>query len=121
MAVNVDLAAAIALLAQTINMPRAAPPPPRVFDPLASADAFDLSAHSGFLAYANISAMLDNIFDGDTSTFPSFVVSLRIRAKEGKWDASGTTNDTTGVITPHPTNILDVSDKNILYRIPFHY
>ena len=99
MAANVDLATAIALLVQAINgMPRAAPPPPWGFNPFASTDVVDLSSRSGALAYTIISALLDNIWDGDTSTFPSFVVSLRIRAKEGKWDASSTMNTTTGVI-----------------------
>ena len=74
-----NLTAAIALLVNAINaMPRAAPPPPRVFDPFASSDAFDLSSRSGAAAYATVSAPLDDIWDGDTSTFPSFVLSLRI-------------------------------------------
>ena len=115
MAAQVDLAAAIALIVVAINgMPRAAPPPPRVFDPFASTDPFDLSSRSGSMAYATISAPLDNIWNGDTSTFPSFVVSLRIRAKEGKWDAPGTTNVTTEVVTPDPTSIHNVAIKNIL-------
>lgn len=115
MAGNVDLAAAIALLVQAINgMPRAAAPPPQVFDPFASNAAFDLSSRSGSSAYATISAPLDDIWNGDTSTFPSFVVSLRIRAKEGKWDAAGTTDAATGITTPNPTNILDVAGRNIL-------
>jgi len=115
MANNVDLTAAIALLVQAINgMPRAAAPPPQVFDPFASDAAFDLSTRSGSTAYATISAPLDEIWNGDTSTFPSFVVSLRIRAKEGKWDAAGTTDAVTGITTPNPTNILDVGGRNIL-------
>ena len=74
MAGNVDLAAAIALLVQAINdMPRAAAPSPKVFDPFASNAAFDLSSRSGSSAYATISAPLDDIWNGDTSTFPSFV------------------------------------------------
>ena len=113
MANNVDLTAAIALLVQAINgMPRAAAPPPQVFDPFASDAAFDLSTRSGSTAYATISAPLDEIWNGDTSTFPSFVVSLRIRAKEGKWDAAGTTDAVTGITTPNPTNILDVGGRN---------
>ena len=30
----------------------------------------------------------NNIWDGDVSTFPSLVVSLRLRSKETKWDAN---------------------------------
>lgn len=115
MADNGNLAAAIALLVQAINgMPRAPAPPPQVFDPFASSDAFDLSSRSGAAAYATASAPLDDIWDGDTSTFPSFVISLRIRAREGGWDAVGTTDAVTGVFTPNPTNIIDINDKNIL-------
>ena len=118
MTANTDLATFIALLVYVINgMPRAAPPPPpQVFDPFASADALYLSSHSDSTAYATVSSPLDDIWDDDTSKFRSLVVSSRIRAKEGKWDAAGTTDPTTGVVTPNPTNILYVSDKNILTK-----
>jgi len=115
MATNVDLAPAIELLFAAINgMPKAAPTSAQVFDPFVSSNTFDLSSRSSAAAYASVSAPLDDIWDGDTSTFPSFVVSLRIRAREGGWDAPGTKDATTGVVAPNPTNITDVTDKNIL-------
>lgn len=115
MAGNVDLAAAIGLLVTAIQgMPRAAPPPRQVFDPFASDDAFDLSSRSGSSAYATVSSPLDTVWNGDTATFPSFVVALRIRAKEGKWDAAGTVDPVTNITTPNPTNILQIGGKNIL-------
>jgi len=115
MAANVDLDATIALLVPAINgMPRADPPSAQVFDPFVSANDFDWSSWSGVSAYATVSSALDDIRDGDTSTFHSFFVSLRIRAREGDWDAAGTIDATTGVVTPNPTKIIDVADKNIL-------
>ena len=112
MAAHVDLTAVIFLLVITMNdMPRSDPPPPRVFDPFASNDQFDLLSR-----YATISVPLDNFWNGDTSTFPSYGVSLRIRTKEEKWDAPDTTNATTVVLTPDPTNILNVANKNILTK-----
>jgi len=115
MATNVDLTAAIGLLVTTIKgMPRAAPPPPQVFDPFSSNDTFDLSSRSGSLAFATVSAPLNTIWNGDTSTFLSFVVALYIRAKEGKWDAAGTLDAVTRITTPNSTNILDVASENIL-------
>ena len=78
-----------------------------VYDPLASNDPFDLSTRSGSSAYGKISSTLDTKLNGDVSTFPSFVVSLRIRAREGKWDAPGN------------EGILTIVGKNILMN--YHY
>lgn len=115
MAANTDIVAAVVVLVLDINgMPIAAPSPPQVFNPFASVNAFDLYSRSSSSAYVTVPTPLDDIWDGYTSTFPSFVTSLHLHAREGDWHAAGTTNATTGVITPNPTNIVDVADKNIL-------
>ena len=38
--------------------------------------------------YTTISALLDEIWDGHVATFPSFIVALRLRSQEGKWNAA---------------------------------
>ena len=114
MTYNATLANAIALLVTVVNsIPRAKSPPHRVFDPFSSTDPFNLSSCSGLSAYVTVFASIGHIWDRDTSTFPFFVVSLRIRAKEGNWDLADTT-DANGNIIPNPTNIIDVAGKNIL-------
>ena len=67
-----------------------APPP----TPAAVSDTFDLNKHfdlstrAGSSAYTTISASLDNLKDGNVSTFPSFIVELCLRAEEGKWNTA---------------------------------
>lgn len=104
MADNAALTNTIALLVTAIiGMPIATPLTPRVFGPFALSDPFDLSFCSGSSAYATISAPLDDIWGGDVSTFPSFIiVDLCICAIEGKWDVEGTTDAATGAIIPNP-------------------
>ena len=90
MADNDALAAAIIALTnvlQTIRAPPAPIAPKPVFDPFDSNDPFDLSTRAGSTAYTTISAPLDEIWDGHVSTFPSFIVALRLRGEEGKWNA----------------------------------
>jgi hypothetical protein len=72
------------------NQPRA----PMVQDPFSSSDAFDLSSRAGESAFKQAGAPLDTIWDGTTATFPSFIVALRIRAAEARWDAT----DGTGIM-----------------------
>ena len=118
MTYNATLANAIALLVTVVNsIPRAKSPPHRVFDPFSSTDPFNLSSCSGLSAYVTVFASIGHIWDRDTSTFPFFVVSLRIRAKEGKWDSSSTTNANSNIIS-NPTNIIDMTENNIL--IEYH-
>ena len=102
MANNAALANAIAALAAAVAAIRPPAAPTKIYDPFASNDPFDLSSRSGSTAYTSCSAPLDQIWDGDVSNFPSFVVVLRLRAKEGKWDAAG------------DTGILQVDGKDIL-------
>ena len=65
-------------------------------------DAFDLSSRLGSSAYDKINSPLDTSWKGDVSTFPLFVVLLRIRTREGKWNSVG------------PEGILTVAGKKIL-------
>ena len=91
MADNAALAAAILALTNVLATIRAPPPPAApvpVFDPFDSADPFDLSTRAGSTAYSTISAPLDEVWDGHVATFPSFIVALRLRGEEGKWNAA---------------------------------
>ena len=99
---DVRLADAIQALVTAIGLLR--PPPPRtsVFDPFAHDIPFDLATRSGSQAYNDASAPLDEEWNGDVSTFPSFVVALRLRASEAKWDATA------------PYGILQINGSNIL-------
>ena len=106
-----DLAAALAALAAAINnLPGGggAPPAggaaaaPPVLDPYTSAEPFDLSSRAGSTAFANASSALDETWDGTVANFPSFLIALRIRANEVRWDVAGDT----GIITIAGTNLL---------------
>jgi hypothetical protein len=65
------------------------PPPPAgpLLDPFDASTPFDLSSRAGSTAYATASSALDETWDGMPDTLPSFVVCLRIRSAEVKWDA----------------------------------
>ena len=76
----------------------------KVFDPFASNDPFDLSSGSGSSAFYKILSLLDTSWNGDVSSFLSFVALLRIRAQVGKWDAIG------------DEDILTINVKNILIK-----
>ena len=110
---NNAIAAALQALAAAVSALRPAAVPPKVYDPFASTEAFDLSSRSGSSAYAKISSPLDTLWEGDVSTFPSFVVLLRIRAREGKWNSLGDE----GILTLAGRNILteyhSISDADI--------
>jgi len=86
---NTALAVALQALANAVAALRPSVPTLRVLDPFASSDPFDLSSRSGSLAYEKISSPLEFNWNGDVSSFPLFIVSLRIHAREGKWDATG--------------------------------
>ena len=61
-----------------------------------------ISSRSGSTSYNVASSPLDQMWDGTVSTFPSFVVSSRLRANEGKWNTSA------------PQGILKINGKDIL-------
>ena len=62
-----------------------------IMDPFASNQPFDLGSRAGSTAYAMASAPLETPWDGKTSTFPPFVLALKIKAQEYRWDADGPT------------------------------
>jgi hypothetical protein len=120
------LAAALTTLANAIatlntnnaaNAANAAAAPPPVhqplLDPFDSNDPFDLSSRAGSVAFAAASAPLDESWDGSVETFPSFIVTLRIRASEVKWNAA----DPQGILTFNDNNLLthyhSVTDDDI--------
>ena len=57
-------------------------------DPFSSPNAFDLSSRSGESAFKIARESLDTTWDGTTANFPAFIVALRIRATEARWDAT---------------------------------
>ena len=56
---NTVIAAALQAIATSVSALRLETASPKVFDPLASIDAFDLSSRSGSSAYVKISSPLD--------------------------------------------------------------
>ena len=106
---NTSLTRAAAALSIAIAAMR--PPLPQIatssfHNPFVLPDSFDLSSCSGAVAYQLSSSPLDELWERGAATFHSFVVSLRIRAREGKWN--------TGV----PQGILDIGGQDIL--IEYH-
>ena len=57
-------------------------------DPIFLDEPLDLSSRAGNAAYVRACAKLDETWDGTVEKFPSFVISLRIRASESNWDAA---------------------------------
>ena len=86
---NNDIAAALQALAAAVATFRPAATPAKVHDPFATNKPFNLDTQSGSSAYNTISSPLDQLWDGAVESFPSFLVALRIRAKQGKWNATG--------------------------------
>jgi len=92
---NTALANAIAALAAAVTAIQLPVLTPIIYNPFVTNDAFDLSSRVGSSAFISASALLDIIWDSDVLNFPSFIVALRLRTKEGKWDAAGDT----GILT----------------------
>jgi len=63
-----------------------------IYDPFATNGPFDLATQSGAAAYVTISALLEQVWYGNVTTFPTFVSALWERANEDKWDVAGPTN-----------------------------
>lgn len=100
---NTALANAMNALASAISafQPSATTTPP-VTNLYATNDAFDLSTRTGLNAFNAISQPLDEKWDGTTENFVSFLISLQVRAREGKWDAAA------------PHGITSINNKDIL-------
>ena len=110
-AVDAALAAALTQLANAINnfAPAAAGPggaipaaPVPLLDPFASNAPFDLSTRSGLTAFTQAGSALDDLWDGTVDKFPSFVIGLRVKAQEVRWNAA----------PPH--GILSINGNNLL-------
>ena len=63
---------------------------------------FDLGSRSGSYAFSKASAPLDKPWDGTIEQLPSFIISLRVRASEVRWNS------------PAPQGILDINRSNLL-------
>ena len=66
-----------------------------VHDLFSSMQPFDLSTRSGMQAFEDISKPLSDKWDGNISTFPTFIINLKLRSNKGRWNApapSGITN-----------------------------
>ena len=81
---NIAIAAALQALATAVATLRSATALAKVHDPFATNDLFDLDTRSGSNVYITISSPLDELWDGTVDSFPSFLVAIRIRAKQEK-------------------------------------
>ena len=96
---NDALATAIAALATAVtrinnNQNNNTPAPHQpVHDLFLSTQPFDLSSRSGMQAFEDVSKPLIDKWDGDVSTFPTFIINLKLRANKGRWNAT----DNTGI------------------------
>jgi hypothetical protein len=86
-----------------------------LLDPFDSNDPFDFSSRAGSVAFAAASAPLDKSWDGRVETFPSFIVTLRIRASEVKWNAA----DPQGILTFNGNNLLTHYHSVTLLKLTF--
>ena len=73
-----------------------------ILDAFESTHPFDLVSRAGSYAFAKASAPLEKTWDGTIEQFPSFIISLRVRASEVRWNA------------PAPQGILDINGSNLL-------
>ena len=99
---NAALATAIQALTAMLTTMQNPPARTVVLDPFKADEPFDLSTRQGSQVYNDSSALLDETWDGSVATFPSFIVSLQLRASEANWNAAA------------PHGILTVDDKDIL-------
>ena len=84
MADAATLAAAITALTNAIALIQAPARSAPVFDPFIEDQLFNLASRAGDQAYTSISAALkdEDVWDGNVTTFPSFVVALRLAQKK---------------------------------------
>ena len=69
---------------------------------MVSTDPFGISSHTGASAYQISPSTLDELWDSAAASVPSFVVSLILRAREGRWNVSA------------PQGIIESSGQDIL-------
>ena len=85
-----ELAAALQALAQAIqNIPQVQPAAAHepLLDPFTTNAPFDLSSRAGSQAFTTACTALDDTWDGTADAFPTFIVALRVRAREENWSA----------------------------------
>jgi len=82
-----------------------------IYNTFSTNDTFDLSSRVESSAFVSASAPLDIICYVDISNLPSFFVGLRLRAKEGDWDAAGDT----GILIINGRDIL--TDYHSIYAV----
>ena len=86
---NTAIASALQDLATAVVALRPAVSPTKVHDPSSTNNPFNLDTRYESNAYSTISSSLDQLWDGAVESFLSFLVAIRIRAKQGKWNATG--------------------------------
>ena len=79
---SIALTNEIASLAAVISAMRAPTVTPKVYKSFASNNPFDPYSHSGSSTYTILSAPLNNVWDGDLSTFSPFVVFFEFALKK---------------------------------------
>ena len=112
---TLGLAQALQSLADAINQQnqnRNAQSTP-IHDLFASGQPLNLGGRLGMEAFHEISKALPQTWDGDTGSFPSFVINLRLRAIKSKWHAI----DGSGILMVDGKNIFtefhSITDTNI--------
>jgi len=110
---NTATAAALQALAAAIAALQPADTSRKIYDSFESNNPFDLSTCSSCSAYDKIFSTLDNVWSGEVDNFPSFVVSLKNRAKEGKWDATRDTGTLRIAGKDFLTNYHSITDSEI--------
>ena len=73
-----------------------------IMDAFNSIHPFDLGSRAGSYDFSKASAPLDETWYGTIKQFPSFIISIRVRASEVRWNA------------PAPQGILDINGSNFL-------
>ena len=75
--------------------------PTLIRDLFASGRALNLGSRSGMDAFSEMSKPLPQTWDGNTASFPTFVINLRLRVIKAKWNATGAS----GILTVDGKNI----------------
>lgn len=111
---NALLAAAITQLTQIIAQQQQPRVP--IYDPYDPTQPFDLSNRVGNEAYNNAKAALNQTWDGTTAGFPEFLLSIRMRADDAKWDAPSPHG-----ITHVPTGATDAQGNPVTAHLLTEY
>ena len=114
-----ELAAALQALAQAIqNIPQVQPAAAHapLLDPFTTDAPFDLSSCAGSQAFTTACTALDDTWDGTADAFPTFIVALRVRAREVNWGAQPPHGILTfGAVPAEPQNNIEaIQGHNLL-------